>query len=87
MEILSIITERPDQLALSDVGGLPTKHLSRRQQQVHQDRVSGARRLITGYKDEKGAKQNWWVMKKSTVVSKSDSQFSQFSDSLRSGYM
>lgn len=35
MEILSIITERPDRLALRDVGRLPTKHLEHRQEQPH----------------------------------------------------
>lgn len=33
MEILSIITERPDRVAAPDVGRLPAKHLEHRRQQ------------------------------------------------------
>lgn len=53
MEILSIITERPDRLALCDIGSLPTKHLEQTGGSVTKV-ASQPERLIRVNKDEKG---------------------------------
>lgn len=95
MEILSIITERPDRLAAHDVGRLPTKRLEHRQKQLQQRGRStwtahygGQRWKRKKKKKEKAEKCHEPLVDYEWVYgSTCDSGFSRLCDSLRSGYM
>lgn len=75
MEILSIITERPDRLAAHDVGCLPTKRLEHRQKQLQQRGRStwtahyGGQRWKKKKKKrrQRNATNHLWIMNESTV--------------------